>query len=59
MSLTYWLVLLVGCGVTAFGLYLKWLDSRGLQQKVITQEPAWKAKNLSGFVKQRDFRQIN
>ncbi len=28
MSLTYWLVLLVGCGVTAFGLYLKWLDSR-------------------------------
>lgn len=47
MSLTYWLVLLVGCGVTAFGLYLKWLDSRGLQQKVITQEPARKAKNLS------------
>ena len=28
MSLTYRLVLLVGCGVTAFGLYLKWLDSR-------------------------------
>lgn len=33
MSLTYWLVLLVGCGVTAFGLYLKWLDNRDSSKK--------------------------
>lgn len=33
MSLTYWLVLLVGCGVTAIGLYLKWLDSRDSSKK--------------------------
>ncbi len=58
MSLTYWLVLLVGCGVTAFGLYLKWLDSRD-SSKSNHARAGTESKKMSGFVKHRDFRQIN